>query len=146
MPMSQSAFARILAASASPWYSISSLMDSKAARIASSSRLATHRRRIGLETPACATILRKMASPSRSGSHALTNESVSSRRISPATILYCRSAPFSRPTFHCQSGVGSMGSVSRLHLPQSWPWYSSGAARSTRWPCAQVTRSSPTSI
>ena len=40
----------------------------------------------------------------------------------------------SRLTFHCQSGVGSMGSVSRLHLSQSWSLYSSGAARSTRWP------------
>ena len=28
-------------------------------------------------------------------------------------------APLSRLTFHCQSGVGSMGSVSRLHFPQS---------------------------
>ena len=146
MPISQSAFARIIAESASPWYSVSSFMDARASRMASSSRLATHRRRICLETPACVTILRKMASPSRSGSHASTSMSISSRRISPATTLYWRSAPLSRLPFHCQSGVGSMGSVSRLHFPQSWFLYSSGAARSTRCPCAQVTRSPPTSI
>ncbi len=33
-----------------------------------------------------------------------------------------------------------------LPLVQAWSLYSSGAARSTRWPCAQVTRSSPTSM
>lgn len=56
MPISQSAFARMSAASASPRYSSSLLIESNASRMASSSRDATHSRSIGLRVPAYETM------------------------------------------------------------------------------------------
>ena len=143
MPISQSAFARMSAASASPRYSSSLLIESNASRMASSSRDATHSRSIGLRAPACETMRWKMLSPSRSGSHALTRTSYASDLSRPATTRYWRSAPRCLLTFHFHPPVGSRGRASMLHLSQPRSWYSSGVSRSTRCPWAHVTASAP---
>ena len=119
MPVSQSAFDLISADHASPRYSDSGFIARHAAWMASASRLATHRRSSGLREPSMSAMRRKMASPSRSGSQALTRQSTSARRISCTICRYREPAPRPVLIFHCQWPDGSTGSVSRLHLPQS---------------------------
>lgn len=144
MPISQSAFARMSAASASPRYSSSLLIESNASRMASSSRDATHSRSIGLRVPAYETMRWKMLSPSRSGVARVDQDVIRIRLEQTRDERgYWRSAPRCLLTFHFHPPVGSRGRASMLHLSQPRSWYSSGVSRSTRCPWAHVTASAP---
>jgi hypothetical protein len=82
MPISQSVRARAPAAAASPSSSSPGRSRAKPVRIASSVIDWSHRRRIGLVLPKWSTISRKISSPSRPASQALTTPSTSSRSSS----------------------------------------------------------------
>ena len=85
-----------------------------------------------------------MASPSRSGSHALTSSVTLSERSSSERERYRCTAPFA-PLKRQRHDFGSMGRDSIVHLraDQGMSVYSSGSDNSTRWPCAHEMSVSP---
>jgi hypothetical protein len=94
MPMSQSDWARQAAESASPSNSSPGRSCEKPWRIASSVIDWSQRRWMGLFEPRLSTISRKISSPSRPASQALTMRSTSSRAICARMVRMRSRCPF----------------------------------------------------
>lgn len=140
MPTSQSASERLRAALARPCICWSLRRFSKPSRMAWGVMLCSHRRRTGLANvplapPAYCSIRRKINSPSRPASQALTS-SVTSLRLACLTTAFRRLLVLSTG-FRSKYG-GITGRWAKLHLPRLTS-NSSGAWISTRWPTALVT-------
>ena len=117
-PMIQSAFARPSAASARRSYRSSGFMDARSRRIASGVVAVDQNLSMCFEHPAHALTRRKMPSPSRSASQALTTRSTRGSPIHLTAFSSSASAPFSGLYSHL---LGTMGSPSTFHSPQSSP-------------------------
>jgi hypothetical protein len=140
MPTSQSASERERAACARPCICLSLRSLSKPSRMACGVIDCSHRRRTGLPRPPLAppancSIRRKISSPSRPASQALTS-SVTSLRLASLTTAFRRDLVLSTG-FRSKKG-GITGRWAKLHLPRLTS-NSSGAWISTRWPTALVT-------
>ena len=133
MPTSQSDSERQTAASASGRIAASGRSAPNASRIAAVVIDCSHSRSTGFADFAYWTMLRKMSSPSRPASHALTSFVTSLRRISFRSTL--RRLAFFSIGFSANFD-GMAGRCAKVHLPR-FTSSSSGMPISSRWPTAE---------